>query len=181
MADADDHQRLRPTGFWNYVWATILVWAVDMVVDGVFRGSPRKSSVTSATAHEPAPSTLRSISAESGYSARRVIERRPRIGGSWRKVVAVGALFALLVVVAARRPWVVSRGDVAGARAPGRARARGRLPVARAGADNLCGSAAGLVCSQVVVPLDRTGVVPGTISLHVEECRRTASSAARSS
>ena len=27
-------------GFWNYVWATILVWAVNMVVDGVFRGSP---------------------------------------------------------------------------------------------------------------------------------------------
>ena len=27
-------------GFWNYVWATILVWAVNMVVDGVFRDSP---------------------------------------------------------------------------------------------------------------------------------------------
>ena len=27
----------------------------------------------------------------------------------------------------------------------------------------------GLVCTQVTVPLDRTGVVPGTISLHVEE------------
>jgi putative membrane protein len=24
-------------GFWNYVWATILVWAVNMVVDSVFR------------------------------------------------------------------------------------------------------------------------------------------------
>ena len=26
-------------GFWNYVWATILVWAVNLVVDGVFRNT----------------------------------------------------------------------------------------------------------------------------------------------
>jgi pimeloyl-ACP methyl ester carboxylesterase len=32
-----------------------------------------------------------------------------------------------------------------------------------------CGQAPGLVCTQVVVPLDRTGHVPGSISLHVEE------------
>jgi pimeloyl-ACP methyl ester carboxylesterase len=34
-----------------------------------------------------------------------------------------------------------------------------------------CGAAAvnGLVCSNVVVPLDRSGVVPGSITLHVEE------------
>jgi len=31
-----------------------------------------------------------------------------------------------------------------------------------------CGATPGLICSQVVVPLDRTGQVPGTISLHVE-------------
>jgi pimeloyl-ACP methyl ester carboxylesterase len=31
-----------------------------------------------------------------------------------------------------------------------------------------CGISAGLVCSTVVVPLDRTGQVPGTIPLHVE-------------
>ena len=31
-----------------------------------------------------------------------------------------------------------------------------------------CGDTPGLLCSQVVVPLDRTGQVPGTISLHVE-------------
>jgi pimeloyl-ACP methyl ester carboxylesterase len=31
-----------------------------------------------------------------------------------------------------------------------------------------CGDTPGLLCSQVVVPLDRTGVVPGTVSLHVE-------------
>jgi putative membrane protein len=27
-------------GFWNYVLATILVWAVNMIVDSVFRDSP---------------------------------------------------------------------------------------------------------------------------------------------
>jgi pimeloyl-ACP methyl ester carboxylesterase len=32
-----------------------------------------------------------------------------------------------------------------------------------------CGNVPGLVCSTVVVPLDRTGTVPGTIGLHVEE------------
>lgn len=26
-------------GFWNYVWATILVWAVNLVVDGLFRNT----------------------------------------------------------------------------------------------------------------------------------------------
>jgi pimeloyl-ACP methyl ester carboxylesterase len=34
---------------------------------------------------------------------------------------------------------------------------------------DLCGQAAGLVCTTVTVPLDRSGVVPGTIGLHVEE------------
>ena len=38
---------------------------------------------------------------------------------------------------------------------------------ARAGA--ACGETPGLVCTTVNVPLDRTGVTPGTISLHVEE------------
>ena len=32
-----------------------------------------------------------------------------------------------------------------------------------------CGSTPGLLCSTVVVPLDRSGAVPGTVSLHVEE------------
>jgi pimeloyl-ACP methyl ester carboxylesterase len=31
-----------------------------------------------------------------------------------------------------------------------------------------CGTTPGLICSTVVVPLDRTGVVPGSIALHVE-------------
>ena len=34
---------------------------------------------------------------------------------------------------------------------------------------SLCGQVAELVCTQVTVPLDRTGAVPGTIALHVEE------------
>lgn len=35
-------------------------------------------------------------------------------------------------------------------------------------AGTACGETAGLVCSRVDVPLDRTGVVPGTVSLYVE-------------
>ncbi|HEX7525357.1 MAG TPA: alpha/beta fold hydrolase, partial [Gaiellaceae bacterium] len=37
-----------------------------------------------------------------------------------------------------------------------------------AAADVACGQTPGLVCSQVDVPLDRTGRTPGSISLHVE-------------
>jgi pimeloyl-ACP methyl ester carboxylesterase len=46
----------------------------------------------------------------------------------------------------------------------------GRTPDVQASASrpSECGATPGLVCSQVVVPLDRTGQVPGTISLHVE-------------
>lgn len=40
---------------------------------------------------------------------------------------------------------------------------------ARTQADPACGKAAGLICTTVNVPLDSTGVVPGTIALHVEE------------
>jgi putative membrane protein len=28
-------------GFWNYVWATIIVWAVNLVIDLLFRGEGR--------------------------------------------------------------------------------------------------------------------------------------------
>ena len=45
--------------------------------------------------------------------------------------------------------------------------ARRALPIAGRRATQ-CGGTPGLICSQVVVPLDRTGRVPGTISLHVE-------------
>jgi len=41
------------------------------------------------------------------------------------------------------------------------------LPVARTSAGAPCGDT-GLLCSRVDVPLDRAGVVPGSISLHVE-------------
>ena len=46
-------------GFWNYVWATILVWAVNMVVDGVFRGSPAAKVI----GHAP-PRRVGSVDAE---------------------------------------------------------------------------------------------------------------------
>ncbi len=37
------------SGFWNYVWATIIIWALNMVVDAVmFRSSGRGSSVAIA-------------------------------------------------------------------------------------------------------------------------------------
>ncbi|HEY2542477.1 MAG TPA: alpha/beta fold hydrolase, partial [Gaiellaceae bacterium] len=36
-----------------------------------------------------------------------------------------------------------------------------------------CGNTPGLLCSTVVVPLDRTGAIPGTVSLHVEELPAT--------
>jgi pimeloyl-ACP methyl ester carboxylesterase len=52
------------------------------------------------------------------------------------------------------------------------AQAHGRLEAGfqhTAHTASLCGQVAGLVCTQVVVPLDRTGAVPGSISLHVEE------------
>jgi putative membrane protein len=31
------------SGFWNYVWATIIVWAVNLVLDVVFRDDRRAS------------------------------------------------------------------------------------------------------------------------------------------
>lgn len=95
-----------------------------------------------------------------------VIARRPRIEGLLRSV----ALVALLGVFAA----LGGGGSAASATAPRLSLPGGhgvalQFPIRRAGADDLCGKAAGLVCSQVVVPLDRTGAVPGSITLHVEE------------
>lgn len=40
---------------------------------------------------------------------------------------------------------------------------------ARTRSDASCGSTPGIVCTSVVVPLDRTGAVAGSITLHVEE------------
>ena len=45
--------------------------------------------------------------------------------------------------------------------------ARGDAVSARS--DPACGKAVGLICTSVPVPLDSTGVVPGTVTLHVEE------------
>ena len=44
----------------------------------------------------------------------------------------------------------------------------GLLGSAAAPAPPPCGPDSGVVCSQVVVPLDRSGAVPGTVTLHVE-------------
>jgi pimeloyl-ACP methyl ester carboxylesterase len=46
----------------------------------------------------------------------------------------------------------------------------GRAPGVRSAVSKAepCGTTPGLICSQVVVPLDRTGQVPGSIALHVE-------------
>jgi len=44
----------------------------------------------------------------------------------------------------------------------------GRYAARTAGAVAPCGKPTGVLCTDVVVPLDRTGVVPGTVSLHVE-------------
>ena len=30
-------------GFWNYVWATIIVWAVNVVLDALFRREDRRA------------------------------------------------------------------------------------------------------------------------------------------
>jgi len=97
-----------------------------------------------------------------------VKERRPRIGGWWRQAVGFGVLLAALLTLALAGGGSASP-VLAPLAAPGGHGLAVRLPVARTRADNLCGTAAGLVCSQVVVPLDRTGAVPGTIALHVEE------------
>ena len=56
------------------------------------------------------------------------------------------------------------------AQAPGRL-VRGLIGTAHQASN--CGKVAALVCTQVTVPLDRTGAVPGTIALHVEELPAT--------
>src|SRR5690242_19278477 len=96
-----------------------------------------------------------------------VTERRPRSGGLLKAVAVAMFLAALLAVALAG-----GRGSAAPV-LPRLASPAGhglevRLPLSRTRVDNFCGSS-GLVCTQVVVPLDRTGAVPGTVSLHVEE------------
>jgi pimeloyl-ACP methyl ester carboxylesterase len=86
-----------------------------------------------------------------------------------RKVVGPGVLVAALLGLALAGGRSSAAPVLPPLASPGGHGLAVRLPVTRARADNLCGAAAGLLCSQVVVPLDRTGAVPGTISLHVEE------------
>ncbi|MGZ4334847.1 MAG: alpha/beta hydrolase [Gaiellaceae bacterium] len=99
---------------------------------------------------------------------------RGSTNGGLRRLSGRAVLLAALVALAAAATGG-GRQTTAGAShalATGATPVRGttlRLPVRSAHASNLCGSAPGLICSQVVVPLDRTGVVPGSIALHVEE------------
>jgi pimeloyl-ACP methyl ester carboxylesterase len=85
-----------------------------------------------------------------------------------RAVVATAALGALL----GGSGTVVPSASTATARTLvrqagfGRALAAAGPAKAQAGG---CGITPGLVCTQVAVPLDRSGRVPGTVSLHVEE------------
>jgi putative membrane protein len=37
-------------GFWNYVWATIIIWALNIVVDAIFFRSSGRDSAAPATA-----------------------------------------------------------------------------------------------------------------------------------
>jgi pimeloyl-ACP methyl ester carboxylesterase len=88
-----------------------------------------------------------------------------------RAVVAIPAVVAVLALAAAAG----ARPDEATSRALPRPIAT--APVGGHGGaigfgtrdTSDCGKAAGLVCTSVVVPLDRTGAVPGTITLHVEQ------------
>ena len=78
-------------------------------------------------------------------------------------------LLAALVAAAASAAAAAPHSAGVVPRAPRAAAARLVAAAAvPAKAQAACGTN-GLVCTQVVVPLDRTGVVPGTITLHVEE------------
>lgn len=96
------------------------------------------------------------------------VEVRPRRGRSARRLLAAGALLplALLTSSAARGGLDGPPRSVESARALVASRATGVRGPAQTTPP--CGTTAGLRCYQVDVPLDRTGQVPGTISLHVE-------------
>jgi pimeloyl-ACP methyl ester carboxylesterase len=85
---------------------------------------------------------------------------------SIRIAVSVVAAFALVLGIGA---GVTSASSVLPAQV---VKGQLRLEAALRGTlhtQTLCGQAPGLVCTSVVVPLDRTGAVPGSITLHVEE------------
>ena len=43
------------SGFWNYVWSTIIIWALNIVIDAIFSARPRTQ--------QPDPSKRRKLSA----------------------------------------------------------------------------------------------------------------------
>jgi pimeloyl-ACP methyl ester carboxylesterase len=79
-----------------------------------------------------------------------------------------------MLIVAALAAVVLGVAAGGGSASPAAGRFTLAHPFARgfaaaASTADACGTAAELVCTTVTVPLDRTGVVPGTIALHVEE------------
>jgi pimeloyl-ACP methyl ester carboxylesterase len=100
-----------------------------------------------------------------------------RGGRPARRLLAVCLLLPLVVLTssasgAVRTPSPMSVAAVQAllvARATaGRLSTNGHATALRAPSASSCGETPGLVCTQVDVPLDRTGQTPGTISLHVE-------------
>ncbi|MEN3341558.1 MAG: hypothetical protein V7644_962 [Actinomycetota bacterium] len=90
--------------------------------------------------------------------------------------LALGLLLFLLLASASGAATSAPRGDAAqpSTRLLLHLAARETAPLARlsaagaAAAATPCGGPTGVLCTQVTVPLDRSGRVPGTISLHVE-------------
>jgi pimeloyl-ACP methyl ester carboxylesterase len=98
------------------------------------------------------------------WVVRRVVPR------GFRSAAALAALPLVLLLLPARSAALAGPASVP---LPPLARFHAGLPLGRladvaATAQASCSQDTGEVCSQVVVPLDRTGVVPGTVSLHVE-------------
>jgi pimeloyl-ACP methyl ester carboxylesterase len=96
---------------------------------------------------------------------------RSVVSSGFRSVVALAALPVLLLALPAARSDAITQ--PASVPAPLLARFHagaglGSLAGVATHAQASCGTDTSVVCSQVVVPLDRSGVVPGSITLHVE-------------
>jgi pimeloyl-ACP methyl ester carboxylesterase len=91
--------------------------------------------------------------------------------GISNRTVAVVAALAALVVGAPAGAWPSSTSAPVVARplATAVVGGHGAGVRGRAAPADLCGKAPGLLCSTVVVPLDRSAAVPGTVALHVEQ------------
>jgi pimeloyl-ACP methyl ester carboxylesterase len=98
--------------------------------------------------------------------ARVGIRRRAGLVG-W---LAAGGLLAVLALLGAGGASAAPVAPGARVSTPPRPLFFGRAPGLPSAATRAtdCGTTPGLICSQVSVPLDRTGQVPGTIPLHVE-------------